>query len=92
MDLINYLERTAVEADVHWRSPGVQEQSGSDGLQADVSFADNAALARLLDARPTMICMIATPDGGDSDLTEESPDEPGEDLPDTDMSDDPSDR
>ena len=92
MDLIGYLERAAVETDVRWRSGSAQAQSGTDGLQTDLSFADNAALARLLDARPTMICMIATPDGGDSDWTGESPDEPDEESPDTDTPDDPSDR
>lgn len=74
MDLIKYLERAAVEADAFWRFGVAQDQRGPDGSQTEVSFADNAVLAQLLEARPTMICMIVAPDGGDTEETEEAPD------------------
>ena len=92
MDLISYLERAALESDVLWRSGDVGNQSEAVAPRAGMPFADNAALARLIEARPTMICMIATPDGGDTDSTEDPPDEPVEDAPDTGTPDDSVDR
>ncbi|MDR6992529.1 hypothetical protein [Luteimonas sp. 3794] len=74
MDLIKYLEGAAVEVDVVWRSGNARELPGAGFNRAELTFAGNAALAQLLDARPTMICMIVAPDGGDTEEAEESPD------------------
>lgn len=84
MDLINYLERAAVEADALWSFEVTQDQLGPDVSRAGTAFADNTALAQLLDARPTMICMVATPDDGETEEAEDSPEapEPIEDIPD----------
>lgn len=74
MDLIKYLENAAVEADTFWGLEDVQPQSGDAIVTKESPFLDNASLMQLLEMRPTMICMIVTPDGGDSEETEESPD------------------
>ena len=76
MDLIKYLEHAAVEADAVWRSGDIQDQPGSDMSRAGFAFADNAALAELLDARPTMICMVVAPDDGETEMPDEAQDDP----------------
>jgi len=73
MDLIKYLEHAAVEADAVWRSGVTHRQSGFNEGGTEALFTDNARLAQLLEVRPTMICMIVAPDGGDTEEAEESP-------------------
>lgn len=92
MDLIKYLESAAVEADALWACGNAENPIEAELRPTGMSFDDNAALARLLEARPTMICMIATPDGGDTDSSEESPSGPVEDDPDEDAPEQSADR
>lgn len=74
MDLIKYLEDAAVEADAFWRLKDIEPQFGHAIVTKESPFLDNASLTQLLEMRPTMICMIVAPDGGDTEETEESPD------------------
>lgn len=92
MDLIGYLESAAVEADALWAFGNAEHPLGAEPRPTGMSLDANAALARLLEARPTMICMIATPDGGDTDSSEESPSGPVEDEPDEDTPEQSADR
>lgn len=92
MDLIRYLESAAVEADALWAFGNAEHPLGAEPRPTGMSLDANAALARLLEARPTMICMIATPDGSDTDSSEESPSGPVEDEPDEDTPEQSADR
>lgn len=78
MDLIDYLEREAVGGCAAWRFDASAGTTGEDALAA------NLALNGLLETRPTMICMIVAPDGGESEQPDDAPDGPG---PDDDTSD-----
>lgn len=74
MDLIKYLEDAAIEVDAFWRFREVQPQFDDAVLREGAPFGDNTSLTQLLEVRPTMICMIVAPDGGDTEEAEESPD------------------
>ncbi len=93
MDLIKYLEGAAVDLDVLWESGNAQEPLETWVRRVEMSFEDNAAMARLLEARSTMICMVVTPDGGETESPGDTQDDPAspENIPEDDSGRDPQD-
>ncbi|GAA4867687.1 hypothetical protein [Luteimonas vadosa] len=53
---------------------------------------DAGALSRLLDGRPAMLCMIATPDGGETEDAPDKSDDDGEQPDSTEDAPDQADR
>lgn len=86
MDAIEFLESAGRR-----RTGGgglmLQDWAGFDllapGARDALLSRDRDALARMLDARPVMLCMVSLPDGGETELPDEAPDtdEPDDDSP-----------